>query len=85
MLRSLLSHFTHWRNKRIWLQEMRKLKRNLNSSASAKHFDQVIADGYDHFVEQNRDAIEEGIELSRQRREIIQKRDELLRDIKRSR
>lgn len=76
--------FIHWRNKRIWLKEMRRLKRELGSSPTAKKIDQTIADGYDVFVERNRDAIEEEIELQQQRRDIAQMKKELLRDLKRS-
>src|SRR6266404_738009 len=65
MLRSLLQ----WRNKQNWLREMRKLKRELGSSPVAKQIDQVIADGYEHFAEQNREVIEEELELKKQRRD----------------
>jgi hypothetical protein len=75
MLRSLV----HWRNKRNWLREMRKLKRELGSSPVAKQIDQVIADGYEHFVEQNREVIEEELELKRQRRDIERMKKELFK------
>jgi hypothetical protein len=62
---------------------MRKLKRDLNSSASDKHFDQVIADGYDVFVERNRDRIEERLDIERQSRENQQGFKEVLKEAKR--
>lgn len=73
MLRSLIQ----WRNKRSWLREMRKLKRELGTSPSAKQIDQIIADGYEHCLERNRDVIEEELELERQRREISRMKKEL--------
>lgn len=79
MLRSLLQRSIEWRNKRNWLREMRKLKRELGSSPSAKQMDQIIADGYERFVEQNREVIEEELELRRQRREIDRGWKELLK------
>ena len=79
MLRSLLQRSIEWRNKRNWLKEMRKLKRELGSSPSAKQMDQVIADGYERFVERNREVIEEELELERQRREIGRMKKELFK------
>ena len=79
MLRSLLQRSIEWRNKRNWLREMRKLKRELGSSPSAKQMDQIIADGYERFVERNREVIEEELELERQRREIGRMKKELFK------
>ena len=57
---------------------MRKLKRELGTSPSAKQIDQIIADGYEHFLKRNREVIEEELELERQRREISRMTKELL-------
>lgn len=51
-------------------REMRKLKRELDSSPSAKQMDQIIADGYERFVERNREVIAEELEVERLNREI---------------
>jgi hypothetical protein len=75
MLQSLIE----WRKKRAWLRAMRDLKRDLGSSPSAKQIDQVIADGYEVFVERNRHVIEEELELQSQRREIDRMKKELFR------
>jgi hypothetical protein len=79
MLRGLLLRFVEWRNKRNWLSEMRKLKRELGASPSAKQMDQIIANGYEQFVERNRDVIEEELELERQLREIGRMKKELFK------
>lgn len=68
-----------WRNKRNWLREMRKLKRELGPSPSASQIDQIIADGYERFLERNREVIEEELELQEQRREIDRMKKELLK------
>lgn len=79
MLESLVQRFVEWRSKRAWLKAMRDLKRELGSSPSAKQMDQIIADGYERFVERNREVIEEELELKRQRREIDRGWKELLK------
>ncbi len=79
MLESLVQRFMEWRIKRSWLKAMRDLKRELGSGPSAKQIDQTIADGYERFVERNREVIEEELELKRQRREIDRGWKELLK------
>jgi hypothetical protein len=65
--------------KRSWLKAMRDLKRELGSGPSAKQIDQTIADGYERFVERNREAIEEELELRAQRREIDRMKKDLFK------
>lgn len=50
--------FIYWRDKRNWLRAMRRLQRDLRSSRYSKQIDQIIADGYDVFVERHSDVVE---------------------------